>query len=94
MFRNSVGFSVDFPRDQYMLYLASTEEGTVHKCSFSYNDEVDMYWGHSGPVYKVRCSPFWSNIMLTCSADWTSRRACQSRRSTLRWQSNSNAWPF
>jgi WD40 repeat protein len=71
VFRNSVGFSVDFPRDQYMLYLASTEEGTVHKCSFSYNDEVDMYWGHSGPVYKVRCSPFWSNIMLTCSADWT-----------------------
>lgn len=73
VFRNSVGFSVDFPRDQYMLYLASTEEGTVHKCSFSYNDEVDMYWGHSGPVYKVRCSPFWSNIMLTCSADWTTQ---------------------
>ncbi|OMJ85725.1 hypothetical protein SteCoe_12921 [Stentor coeruleus] len=71
VFRNSVGFSLDFPKDQYMLYLASTEEGTIHKCSLSYNDELDTYWGHSGPVYKVRCSPFWSNIMLTCSADWT-----------------------
>jgi dynein intermediate chain 4, axonemal len=71
VFRSSVGFSLDFPKDQYMLYLASTEEGTIHKCSLSYNDELDTYWGHSGPVYKVRCSPFWSNIMLTCSADWT-----------------------
>ena len=71
VFRNSVGFSLDFPKDQYMLYLASTEEGTIHKCSLSYNDELDTFWGHSGPVYKVRCSPFWSNIMLTCSADWT-----------------------
>ena len=71
VFRNSVGFSLDFPKDQYMLYLASTEEGTIHKCSLSYNDDLDTYWGHSGPVYKVRCSPFWSNIMLTCSADWT-----------------------
>ena len=73
VFRNSVGFSLDFPKDQYMLYLASTEEGTIHKCSLSYNDELDTYWGHSGPVYKVRCSPFWSNIMLTCSADWTTQ---------------------
>ncbi|CAG9331817.1 unnamed protein product [Blepharisma stoltei] len=71
VFRNAVGFSLDFPRDQNLLYLASTEEGTIHKCSLSYNDELDTYWGHAGPVYKVRCNPFWSNIMLTCSADWT-----------------------
>ena len=43
VFRNSVGFSLDFPKDQYMLYLASTEEGTIHKCSLSYNDDLDTY---------------------------------------------------
>lgn len=71
VFRNAVGFSLDFPKDQNLLYLAATEEGTIHKCSLSYNDELDTYWGHAGPVYRVRCNPFWSNIMLTCSADWT-----------------------
>jgi len=71
VFRKAVGFSLDFPRGQNLLYLASTEEGTIHKCSLSYSDELDTYWGHSGPVYKVKCNPFWPNIMMSCSADWT-----------------------
>ena len=37
----------------------------------SYNDELETYWGHSGPVYKIRCNQFWSNAMISCSADWT-----------------------
>ena len=24
-----------------------------------------------GAIYKVRCNPFWSDIFLTCSADWS-----------------------
>ncbi|CAK87332.1 unnamed protein product (macronuclear) [Paramecium tetraurelia] len=28
-------------------------------------------FGHSGPVYKVRCNPFFGDIFLTCSADWS-----------------------
>lgn len=36
-----------------------------------------MFHGHTGPVYKVRCNPFWDDeqnpIFLTCSYDWTVR---------------------
>jgi WD40 repeat protein len=71
VFRQAVGFSFDFPKGEHPLYFIGTEEGTVHKCSISYNDDLETYWGHAGPVYRVRCSPFWSHIMLTCSADWT-----------------------
>lgn len=32
---------------------------------------MDSYFGHTGPVYRVRCNPFFSDIFLSCSADWT-----------------------
>ena len=48
VFRNAVGFSLDFPKDQTLMYLVSTEEGTIHKCSLSYNDELETYWGTLG----------------------------------------------
>merc|ERR1719359_1274585 len=56
------------------MYFVSTEDGLVHRCSTSYNEQyLDTYYGHQGPVYKVRCNPFWSHAFLTCSADWTMR---------------------
>ena len=69
VFREAVGFSVD-PADN-SIYYVSTEEGTIHKCSFSYTEELETYSGHTGPVYKVRCSPFFREVFLSCSADWT-----------------------
>lgn len=76
-FINTGGLSIDFPVDQSANYFASTEDGTVNRCSVSYSERsLDTYQGHTGPVYKVRCSPFWSNdcqIFLTCSYDWTVR---------------------
>lgn len=74
VFRKSSGFCVDFPRHDPSTYLVGTEDGLVHRCSTSYNEQyLDTYKGHSGPVYKVRCSPFMSHAFLTCSADWTVR---------------------
>ena len=36
-----------------------------------------MYHGHTGPIYKVKCNPFWDEvdnpIFATCSYDWTVR---------------------
>ena len=59
-FRQAGGFSFD--------------EGTVHRCSKSYAEQyLESYYGHDGPVYKVRSNPFWSDIFLTCSADWSSK---------------------
>jgi len=72
VFRKSSGFCVDFPRHDPSTYLVGTEDGLVHRCSTSYNESfLDTYYGHSGPVYRVRCNPFMSNAFLTCSADWT-----------------------
>mmetsp|Transcript_5903 Transcript_5903/g.10140 ORF Transcript_5903/g.10140 Transcript_5903/m.10140 type:complete len:476 (+) Transcript_5903:2-1429(+) len=72
VFRKSSGFCIDFPRHDPSTYLVGTEDGLVHRCSTSYNEQyLDTYIGHSGPVYKVRSNPFLSQAFLTCSADWT-----------------------
>jgi len=72
VFRKSSGFCVDFPRHDPSTYLVGTEDGLVHRCSTSYNEQyLATYFGHSGPVYRVRCNPFVSHAFLTCSADWS-----------------------
>ena len=76
-FINTGGLSIDFPVNQSANYFASTEDGTINRCSVSYSERsLDTYNGHTGPVYKVRCSPFWDTdcqIFITCSYDWTVR---------------------
>ena len=55
-------------------YLIGTEDGIVHKCSCSYNEQtMHDYSGHEGPVYAIRWSPFVPGVFVTCSADWTLR---------------------
>jgi len=74
VFRKSSGFCIDFPRHDPSTYMVGTEDGLVHRCSTSYNEQyLETYYGHSGPVYRVRCNPFASHAFLTCSADWTIR---------------------
>ncbi|KRX09068.1 WD40-repeat-containing domain [Pseudocohnilembus persalinus] len=71
-FRQAAGFSIDFLKGESSMYLAATEDGAIHRCSKSYSEQyLDSYFGHTGPVFRVRCNPFWSDIFLTCSADWT-----------------------
>ena len=73
-FRYTTGFSLNFLPGDNNIYFVSTEDGTIHRCSKSYKEQyLDNYFGHTGPVYKVRCNPFWSDIFLSCSADWTCR---------------------
>jgi WD40 repeat protein len=53
-------------------YFAGTEDGHIHRCSCSYNEQyLDTFSGHSGPVYRIKCSPYHSDAFLSCSADWT-----------------------
>ena len=40
----------------------------LYKFNYQY---LESYYGHMGPIYKVRCNPFWSDIFLTCSSDWS-----------------------
>lgn len=72
------GLSIDFPSDgaNHNNYFTATEDCTIHKCSTSYSEGyMDTFVGHNGPIYKVRCNPFWDTaecpIFLSCSYDWT-----------------------
>ncbi len=42
------------------------------RCRVSYRDQyTDTYYGHQGPVYKIKCNPYDPNVLLSCSYDWT-----------------------
>ena len=72
--RQAGGLCFDFhPRDSNT-YLVGTEDGYIHRCSSSYNEQyLESYSGHTGPVYKVKWSPFSQGVFLSCSQDWTIR---------------------
>ena len=79
IFITTGGLSIDFPqRESGANYFTATEDCTIYKCSVSYPDQaLDTYYGHTGPIYRVRLNPFWDSstcpIFLTCSYDWTVR---------------------
>lgn len=61
----------DFVPGDSTTYFVGAEEGGVHKCSVSYNEQyLETYEGHEGPVYRLRCSNRWPNVFLSCSSDW------------------------
>jgi len=68
------GLGFDYFPSNSNIYLVCTEEGFIHKCSCSYNEQyLQTYTGHTGPVYKVKWSPFVQDCFLTCGSDWTIR---------------------
>ena len=70
--RQAAGFCFDFLADDVSSYIAGTEEGGVHRCSVSYNEQyLETFDPHEGPVYRLRCSTRWPRIFLSCSSDWT-----------------------
>ncbi|XP_048255651.1 dynein axonemal intermediate chain 4-like isoform X2 [Haliotis rufescens] len=72
--RQAGGLCFDFHSRDTNIYLAGTEEGHIHKCSCSYNEQyLESYSGHTSPVYKIQWSPFVPDIFLSCSADWSIR---------------------
>lgn len=72
IFRDANGLSFDFPKNDTTIYYVALEECTIHRCRISYKDQyTDNYYGHQGPVYKIRCNPFDPNILISCSYDWT-----------------------
>ncbi|KAJ3033062.1 WD repeat-containing protein 78 [Rhizophlyctis rosea] len=72
--RQAGGLSFDFnPRDTNT-YLVATDTGPLHRCSCSYNEQyLATYCGHTGPVHRVRWSPFLSGVWLSCGSDWSVR---------------------
>ncbi|CAO2588279.1 Dynein axonemal intermediate chain 4, partial [Lemmus lemmus] len=69
--RQAPGMCFAFHPKDTNVYLVGTEEGLIHKCSCSYNEQyLETYRGHKGPVYKVTWNPFCPDVFLSCSADW------------------------
>ena len=72
--RQASGMAFDFPAGDMSTYFASDEDGVIHKCSCSYTEQsLEDYFGHTGPVYRLKCSPFNPDVFISCSADWTMR---------------------
>jgi dynein intermediate chain 4, axonemal len=72
--RNTGGLCFDFNTKDSNTYLVGTEDGQIHKCSCSYNEQyISSYSAHAAPVNKVKWSPFLSGIFLSCSSDWSSK---------------------
>ncbi|KAJ3120629.1 WD repeat-containing protein 78 [Nowakowskiella sp. JEL0407] len=72
--RQTGGLCFDFNPADSNVYLVGTEEGHIHRCSCSYNEQyLFTYAGHTGPVYKTKWSPFLNRVFLSCSSDWTVR---------------------
>jgi WD40 repeat protein len=54
---------------------------------------IEEYFGHSAPVYKVRCSPFLPDAFLSCSADWSCALWSQKRTAPiLTFKASSDAY--
>jgi len=69
---SSAGLSFDFHPEDPTTYITGTEDGNLHRCSVSYNEQyLETYTPHAGPVYRVKFSTRWPNVFLTASADWS-----------------------
>ena len=70
--RTAAGLCFDFMPDDCTRYVTGTEEGAMHLSNVSHNEQyLDTYESHNGPVYRVAFSKSWSDVFLSCSADWT-----------------------
>ncbi|KAJ3057278.1 WD repeat-containing protein 78 [Rhizophlyctis rosea] len=72
--RQAGGLCFDFNPKDTNTYIVGTEQGPIHRCSCSYNEQyISTCFGHTGPVHRVKWSPFLGDVFLSCSSDWTVR---------------------
>lgn len=68
----SAGLCLDFNPADPSTYVAGTEDGSIHRCSVSYNEQyLETYKGHDGPVQRLKFSQRWPSVFLSCSVDWS-----------------------
>ena len=89
--RKGSGTCFDFSSRDKTVYIAGTEDGTLHMCSSAYCEQyLETFCGHKGPIHQVRWSPFASGVFLTASADRTIKLWNENKREpALTFQSGS-----
>lgn len=61
-----------FPSPDSGIYVLGDECGSLHLCSATYSDQaIETLRVHQGAVLRARFNPIASDILLTCSADWS-----------------------
>ncbi|KAF4641345.1 WD domain, G-beta repeat-containing protein [Toxoplasma gondii] len=74
VFMYASGLCIDISGQDASTYIIGTDEGLVHRCSTSYNEQyLDTYVGHTGPINRVSYNPFDSEVFSSCSDDGTIR---------------------
>lgn len=82
--RSVGGLCIDFSPTDNSVYLVGTEEGHIHLCSTTYNEQyLSTFVGHTGPVYKVKWNKFRPSVFMSCSNDWTVRIWDQKKEEAL-----------
>ncbi|XP_065673190.1 dynein axonemal intermediate chain 4-like [Hydra vulgaris] len=91
--RLAAGMCFDFHPSEGNTYLVGTEEGLIHRCSCSYNEQfLETYKDHKGTLYSLQWSPFDEDVFMSCSSDWTIRLwTLEKTESILTLQSSSKA---
>lgn len=65
---------IDFLPEDHNIYLIGTEDGNIHRCSCSYNEQfLFSYVGHRDAVQTLSWNPIVPGVFMTCSADWSVR---------------------
>lgn len=69
---NGSALCLDVHPNDTQTYLVGTEDGYIHRCSTSYNEQIlDNYVGHTGAVYCVQYNKYCTDIFITSSNDWS-----------------------
>lgn len=71
--RTAQGTCIDFSPSDPLFYIVGTRDGIIHKCSRSYSDYVESYYGHMGSIVKVCFNPYDSDYFLSAGTDSTVR---------------------
>eukprot|EP00762_Andalucia_godoyi_P000489 ANDGO_03107.mRNA.1 ciliary len=70
--RHAGGLSLSFLPTDSNIYLASTEDGDIFKCSCSYSEQyLEHFSSHAAPAFRARFNPKNPSYFASVSGDWT-----------------------
>lgn len=78
---------IDFNASNPDVFLVGTDDGKIYQCSRAYNQQylniydvsiffeyrynISSFQAHRMSVYSVKYNPFFPEVFVSCSADWT-----------------------